>query len=162
MKQLLGLEIGGTKTSVWLGRREDDKMTLAAHELFPTPREPAECFRLMAEAGDRLLEKAGGGLTAVGISCGSPMDAEKGIVQSPPNLPLWRDIPIAQWAKEHWQVPAFLANDADACALAEWQYGAGRGTRNMVFFTCGTGFGAGLILDGRLYSGTIGINWCIF
>ena len=54
----------------------------------------------------------------------------------------------------HFSIPAILQNDANACALAEWKFGAGRGTRNMVFLTFGTGLGAGIILDGKLYSGT--------
>lgn len=158
MSRFLGLEIGGTKCSVWLGQREAGEMRLTGHRLFPTIAEPGACFRALAEAGDELLKEYPGGLAAVGISCGSPLDAARGVVQTPPNLPLWQDVPIAQWAKEHWGAPAFLQNDADACALAEWQYGAGRGTRNMIFLTFGTGMGAGLILDGRLYSGTQGMG----
>jgi len=158
MKQILGLEIGGTKCSVWLGRRDGDAMNLIGHEIFPTIADPVPCFAALAEAGDRLLAANPGELIAVGISCGSPLDAEAGIVQTPPNLPLWQDVPVAQWATERWGAPAFLQNDADACALAEWQYGAGQGTKNMIFLTFGTGMGAGLILDGRLYSGTLGMG----
>ena len=159
MKQYLGLEIGGTKTSVWLGTRgEEGNMVLLGQKIFPTPREPEACMALMKEAGDELTGSFPGELAAVGISCGSPLDADKGIIQTPPNLPLWQDVAIAGWAKDQWGVPAFLQNDADACALAEWQYGAGKGTRNMIFLTCGTGFGSGLILNGQLYSGTIGMG----
>ncbi len=158
MSMILGLEIGGTKCSVWLGRREAGAMRLLGHLIFPTIPEPKECFHALAQAGDALLREHPGNLAAVGISCGSPLDAVHGVVQTPPNLPLWKDVPIAQWAQERWGVPAFLQNDADACALAEWQYGAGRGTRNMIFLTFGTGMGAGLILDGRLYSGTLGMG----
>ena len=158
MSRFLGLEIGGTKCSVWLGQREAGEMRLTGHRLFPTIAEPEACFRALAEAGDELLREQPGGLAAVGISCGSPLDAVRGVVQTPPNLPLWQDVPIARWASQHWGAPAFLQNDADACALAEGQYGAGRGVRNMVFLTFGTGMGAGLILDGRLYSGTMGMG----
>ncbi len=158
MDQFLGLEIGGTKTSVWLGQREEAAMDLVGHRLFPTPAAPAECFELIRRAGNELLKEFGGKIEAVGITCGSPLDAEKGLIQTPPNLPLWQEIPITAWAEKEWGAPSFLQNDADACALAEWQYGAGRGTRNMVFLTCGTGFGAGLILNGKLYSGTIGMG----
>ena len=91
---------------------------------------------------------------AVGISCGGPLDSRRGIVQSPPNLPGWDDIPIVRLVEEATGIRAALQNDANACALAEWKYGAGRGTRNMVFLTFGTGMGAGLVLDGKLYAGT--------
>jgi glucokinase len=63
-------------------------------------------------------------------------------------------VPVTAELARALRSPAFLQNDANACALAEWRYGAGRGTRNMVFLTMGTGMGAGLVIDGRLYEGT--------
>ena len=73
---------------------------------------------------------------------------------SPPNLPGWDDVPIVTLLSEATGAPAYLQNDANACALAEWRFGAGKGTRNMIFLTFGTGLGAGLILNGALYEGT--------
>lgn len=93
---------------------------------------------------------------AIGISCGGPLDEENGIILSPPNLPGWDEVHITQMMAARFGVPAYLCNDANACALAEWKFGAGRGTRNMIFLTCGTGMGGGLILNGKLYSGTNG------
>ncbi len=93
---------------------------------------------------------------AIGISSGGPLDEKRGVIMSPPNLPGWDEIKIVDMIKERFGVPVKLMNDANACALAEWRFGAGRGTRNMVFLTFGTGLGAGLILDGKLYSGTNG------
>jgi glucokinase len=72
----------------------------------------------------------------------------------PPNLPDWDNVPIVDIVSEHFGVKAILHNDANACAVAEWRFGAGRGYNNLVFLTFGTGMGAGLILDGRLYTGT--------
>ena len=66
----------------------------------------------------------------------------------PPNLPKWIDVPIVEILSSRFNVPVFLQNDANACALAEWKLGAGKGAENMVFLTFGTRFGAGLILDG--------------
>ena len=82
------------------------------------------------------------------------MDSKRGIIQEPPNLLGWKDVHITDELTARTGLPAYLRNDANACALAEWRFGAGRGTRNMVFCTFGTGFGAGLILDGKLYAGT--------
>jgi glucokinase len=93
-------------------------------------------------------------LAAIGISCGGPLDSSKGLIQSPPNLPGWDNIPITQLFESQFNVPVFLQNDANACALAEFRFGAGRGTENMIFLTFGTGLGAGLILNGRIYTGT--------
>ena len=94
---------------------------------------------------------------AAGVSCGGPLESKRGLILSPPNLPGWDEVPIVEWLEKRLGVPAFLQNDANACALAEWKYGAGRETRNMIFLTFGTGLGAGLILDGRLYEGTNGM-----
>jgi glucokinase len=91
---------------------------------------------------------------AAGVSCGGPLDSRRGVILSPPNLPGWDEVPIVAMLHEATGLPVWLENDANAGALAEWRFGAGRGTRNMVFCTFGTGFGSGLILDGRLYSGT--------
>ena len=97
-----------------------------------------------------------GDAIAIGISCGGPLDSEKGVIMSPPNLPGWDDVPIVKILQEAFEIPTFLQNDADAGALAEWKFGAGMGTKNMVFLTFGTGMGAGLILNGALYSGACG------
>jgi glucokinase len=90
---------------------------------------------------------------ALGISCGGPLDSAKGLILSPPNLPGWDAIPVVSLLREKTGIPCFLENDANACALAEWRWGAGRGYRDLVFLTFGTGLGCGLILNGRLYRG---------
>ncbi len=91
---------------------------------------------------------------AVGISCGGPLDSKNGIIMSPPNLSGWDNVEIVKQIKEHYNVPVKLQNDANACAVAEWKFGAGIGFDNVIFLTFGTGMGAGLILDGKLYTGT--------
>ena len=91
---------------------------------------------------------------AIGISCGGPLDSARGLILSPPNLIGWDRVPIVNYLKDLYHVPVFLQNDANACALAEWRFGAGQGCQNVIFLTFGTGLGAGLILDGQLYCGT--------
>jgi glucokinase len=76
------------------------------------------------------------------------------LILSPPNLPEWKRVDVRTPLEREFKVPVGLQNDANACALAEWHWGAGRGCRNMIFLTFGTGMGSGLILDGRLYAGT--------
>ncbi len=93
---------------------------------------------------------------AIGIVCGNPMDAQRGLILSPPNLPGWDKVPVVDFFRERFKVPVRLMNDANAGALAEWRHGAGQGSHNLIFCTMGTGFGCGLILDGRLYEGTNG------
>ena len=93
-------------------------------------------------------------VVAFGISCGGPLDSRTGVVMSPPNLPGWDNIPIVKLLGDRFGIRTGIHNDANACALAEWKFGAGIGARNMAFLTFGTGLGAGLILDGKLYAGT--------
>lgn len=141
----LGLDIGGTKCAVVLGDREGNVLR---KERFDTTTVKETLENLFAIASR--ME----GYVAVGISCGGPLDSKRGIILSPPNLPGWDEIEIVRMAEDRLGVPAFLCNDANAGAIAEWRFGAGQGCRNMVFMTFGTGLGAGFILDGRLYAGT--------
>ncbi len=140
-----GIDIGGTKCAVITGSSE--KGILKKIKFATTNVD--ETLKNIFDA----VEELGVG-KAIGVSCGSPLDSKKGIIMSPPNLPGWDNVEIVKMLTEKFKVPAGLQNDANACALAEWKFGAGKGCRNMVFLTCGTGFGAGLILDGRLYGGT--------
>ncbi len=143
----IGVDIGGTKCAVVLG---DESGNIIQKIKFPTSD-----VNTTIEQIENAISKFSG-YNAVGISCGGPLNAEEGIIQSPPNLWGWDDIPIKKILEEKFDVPVFLQNDADACALAEWKFGAGQGCKNMVFLTFGTGLGAGLILNGQLYSGTCG------
>lgn len=146
--ELLGIDIGGTKCSVVRG---NEKGEIFEKEKFETVGVDETLEKIM-DAALRLK----GGSSAVGISCGGPLDSDRGIIMSPPNLPGWDRIEIVKMIKDKLNLPAYLCNDANACALAEWRFGAGRGSRNMIFLTFGTGLGAGLILDGRLYNGANG------
>ena len=147
---LLGFDIGGTKCGVVTG---DGKGILRAEKI-PTGRgrRPEEILAELSSLADRLL--GGERPEAIGVSCGGPLDSVRGVILSPPNLPGWDEVPVTAILENRFGAPAKLQNDANASALAEWRYGAGKGTRNMIFLTFGTGLGAGLILDGRLYAGT--------
>ncbi|MDX9724921.1 MAG: ROK family protein [Bacteroidales bacterium] len=150
----LGIDIGGTKCAVLAGT---DNMEILERISFPTETGlgPDHATGLLLEHAAGIVERFGAeNLEAIGISCGGPLDSRKGIVQSPPNLPGWDNIPVVKLFEDRFRVRAYLQNDANACALAEWKFGAGRGTRNMVFLTFGTGMGGGIIADGRLYTGT--------
>ena len=158
----LGIDIGGTKCAVILGKGE-----LAEHTQdfiidkikFPTEvkRGWQAILNEIIEKCDQLLQNNNvkyAELIGVGISCGGPLNSKKGTINCPPNLPDWDNVPIVKIISEHFGVRCVLHNDANACAVAEWRFGAGRGYNNVVFLTFGTGMGAGLVLDGRLYAGT--------
>jgi glucokinase len=153
-KYYLGIDIGGTKCAVTAAR---ENMEILDKIVFPTEthKGPGHAIDLLLKSAATITERFGlQGLQSIGISCGGPLDSKKGLVQSPPNLPGWDNIQIVQMFVDAFHVPAFLQNDANACALAEWKFGAGKGVNNMIFLTFGTGMGAGIIIDGRLYSGT--------
>ena len=151
-----GFDVGGTKCAVTLGKSEGGNIQILERREIPTPATWMEAMEAMFQRAEAMLEKFELKIDACGFSCGGPLDAVRGVVLSPPNLPSWDRVPVTDMARERLGVPAFLENDANACALAEWRWGAGRGTKNMAFLTFGTGLGAGLILDGRLFRGTNG------
>lgn len=156
MRPLLGgFDIGGTKCAAVLGRTSGDGGTveILAKRSYPTPGTPEEAIHRFCDAMEDLQATAGGELKAIGISCGGPLDSRRGLVLSPPNLPNWDRIDVVGPLRARFGVPVALQNDANACALAEWKWGAGRGASNVIFLTFGTGMGAGLILNGKLYAG---------
>lgn len=155
-KNLLGIDIGGTKCAISYGIDTDGILEIADKVRFDTTDVEATLSGIISRLGE-MCRKHGldpENTEGVGISCGGPLSSREGVIMSPPNLPGWDNVPIVKMVREATGMKAGLQNDANACALAEWKYGAGRGTRNMVFLTFGTGLGAGLILDGKLYSGT--------
>lgn len=151
----LGIDIGGTKCAVVVG---DGDFNIHRRIQFDTRTAERGWQKIVDEFFAHIdnlfsefpVEK----LSGIGISCGGPLDSRKGMIYSPPNLPGWDNVPIVKVFNEKYQVPVAIQNDANACALAEWLMGAGKGTKNMIFLTFGTGMGSGLILDGRLYTGT--------
>lgn len=151
--KLLGFDIGGTKCAVISADWDGNSIALLKKEKCATDLNitPIQMIDKLIRLADSILEEKP---DAIGISCGGPLDSQNGVIMSPPNLLGWSNIEIVKQIESHYGVPAKLQNDANACAVAEWKFGAGKDTNNMVFMTFGTGLGAGLILDGKLYSGT--------
>lgn len=158
MAKLIGVDIGGTKTAVSIGTTNGE---LCKKAQFPTLFPYMNTVDSINKAIEKLISEESDEdralIKAVGISCGGPLDSHRGVICSPPNLPGWDEVPIVDLISKGTGLPCFLENDANGCALAEWNWGAGRGTRNMIFLTFGTGLGAGLILNGQLYEGTSGM-----
>lgn len=158
----LGIDIGGTKCAAILGNNQAlpngrDGFILDK-EVFPTEtvRGLDHTLGRLYAAIDSLLSRnclAPEQIEGIGISCGGPLDHKTGTINSPPNLYGWNRVPIVDLMQNRYRIPACLQNDANACALAEWKFGAARGRSNVIFLTFGTGMGAGLILGGRLYCG---------
>ena len=149
----IGFDIGGTKCAVSLGRVDGDNIQILQRVEHPTKYTAKQTFDQFVTAVEQM--KADYEIAGAGISCGGPLDNQTGILTTS-NLPGWHNLNIIAYIKERFSLDAKLENDANACTFAEWKFGAGKGTKNMVFFTFGTGLGAGLILNGRLYAGTNG------
>src|SRR5215472_10185726 len=160
MKQKLwaGVDIGGTKTAVLVSAEPPNVLDRMEFATLPQNGADPALDQIKRSLHSMLakLGPAGSSPAGIGVSCGSPLDAKRGIIQAPPNLPTWIDIPIVRLLEAEFGCPVFLENDANAGALAECRFGAGKGAGNLVFLTMGTGFGAGIIIDGRIYSGTNG------
>ena len=155
MSWFIGVDIGGTKTAVVISSSLPD---VAGRIEFATEQErgPEPAIAAINTGIRDLLGKVGataGQIAGIGVSCGSPLNPFQGIIQSPPNLATWVDVPIVEILTREFACPVKLENDANAGAVAEHRFGAGRGYRHMVFLTMGTGLGAGIIADGRLYQG---------
>lgn len=152
----VGIDLGGTKINTALvdatGRilRQDYRETQAAEG-------PEAVIRRMAAAAREVMAEVGPArVCAVGVGAPGPIDTRTAMVEAPPNLPGWFHVPLGQRIAEALGLPTFLENDANAAALGEHAFGAGRGTCHMVYVTASTGIGGGFIIDGQLYRGATG------
>jgi glucokinase len=155
---VLALDIGGTKLAAGV---VDAAGGVHSFVVEPTQadRGPDDGVRRLFELGRRAAGESGvewSAVKAVGIGCGGPLDPERGVLIAPLHLGGWRDVPITALAEGAFDRPAVLDNDATAAAAGEHRYGAGKGTRNMVYLTVSTGVGGGVVVDGRLYRGATG------
>jgi glucokinase len=155
-KVYIGVDVGGTKTAVVVSSHPPD--TVGRIEFATLPEQgPERALRLIMESARSLMAEHGlEAIAGIGVSCGSPLDRVRGIVQAPPNLPTWVDVPIRKLLEEEFRAPCRLENDANAGAVAEHRFGAGVGAEHMIFLTLGTGLGAGIIAAGSLYLGANG------
>ena len=150
-----GIDIGGTKTAVVLSSHPPQVLSRTEFPTLPAegPGPAIDKIRSILREALAPHTVSTARLLGIGISCGSPLDPVAGVIQAPPNLSTWIDVPIVKILEMEFKCPVSLENDANAGALAEHQYGAGRGTRDMIFLTMGTGLGAGIIIGGRLHRG---------
>jgi glucokinase len=155
MTSLLGIDIGGTKSAILLG---DSSGQVLARREWPShaARGPEPMLADLLAHARALLAETGLRPQSAGVSIGGPLDAEKGIIYSPPNLPGWDALPLKDRLQVELGLPVNVEHDAAACALAETLWGAGQGRARVIYLTCGTGFGAGLVLEGRIYRGAGG------
>lgn len=157
MTAVLALDIGGTKLAAGVVTPDGAVHGMVVEPTRRTEGPPVIIPRLFelgrrAVAESEIVEP----LSAVGISCGGPLDAGAGVLTGPLHLPGWIDIPIVRMAEQEFGLPAALENDASLAALAEQRHGAARGARSMMYLTISTGIGGGAVFDGVLHRGAAG------
>ncbi len=151
----LGVEIGGTKLQLGVGR--GDGMPLEALErLDVNVRDGAAGIRRqIEEVGRQLIARHG--VRAIGIGFGGPVDAIAGRTIKSHQIEGWDNFPLVQWCRQTLALPAAISNDADAAGLAEARFGAGRGQGVVFYITVGSGIGGALVIDGKVYGGSSGV-----
>ncbi len=154
----LGIDLGGTKIlSVVAG--SGGKVLSRDHALTPAAQGPEAVIQAILKSAARVLKGAGvtrDKVMAAGIGAAGVSNPETGILYASPNLPGWKNVPLRDRVQQETGIDTFLTNDANAAALGEFRYGAGKGVRNLVYITISTGIGGGLIIDGKLYGGATG------
>ncbi len=157
-KVALAVDLGGTKIIAALISSKgemvdrDYSLTLAGEGL-------GSVIGRIFSAVDRLCRRSNmslSQLSAISIAAAGVIDMKKGIITKSPNLPGWIDIPLRDRIEDKYKVSTFLINDANAAALGEHRFGAGKGANNLVLLTLGTGIGGGIIINGDLYFGSSG------
>ena len=154
-KHVVGIDIGGTKLATVVA---DNTGHILEKVRKPTLSEkgPEYAIRLLFDMVREVVSQADleqKAISAIGVSCGGPLDTKTGIVYSPPNLPGWDALPLKAQLESEFLVPVTIENDANASALAEFRFGGGRGYSAVLYMTMSTGIGGGIVIDGQVYHG---------
>lgn len=152
---VLGVDIGGTKVAAGL---VDHDGKILAHGRTPmiASGTAEDALNAVTTAIDSMMSTSHGSVQSIGICAPGPLDPKTGVVLNPPNLPYWRNFPLAERVAAKYRVPVKVDNDANAAALAETRWGAARGFRYVFYATIGTGIGTGIVFDGAIYHGKTG------
>src|SRR5437762_6821397 len=157
---LLGVDVGGTTTAAGAVTREGE--VLVEQRVLTHRDGEGHALTTIIELVASVLghaERSGHAVAAIGVGVPGPVDATLGRVgEHVPHVPELAGHPLAAELAERFRRPAFVDKDVNALALGEWMFGAGRGARSLVVLAPGTGFGAGIVLDGRLVRGAAGFG----
>ena len=152
---VVGIDIGGTKLATVVA---DSTGHILSKVRKPTLAEkgPEYALQLLFEMVRETVASADlaqESVSAIGVSCGGPLDTKTGVVYSPPNLPGWDALPLKAQLESEFHIPVTIENDANASALAEYRFGGGRGYEAVLYITMSTGIGGGIVIDGQIYHG---------
>ncbi|HEY5524392.1 MAG TPA: ROK family protein [Clostridium sp.] len=153
-KYVIGIDLGGTKISTALSTLEGK---IINNVVVPTNAQEGEASVLNRMIGtiENVLVGANATINdvqAIGIGSPGPLDANKGVIITTPNLP-FKNYNVVQPIKDKFNIPVYLDNDANVAAIGEYMFGAGKGKENIVYFTVSTGVGGGAVLNGNIYRG---------
>ena len=154
-KGTLGVDIGGTKVAAGVVDREG-KILVQERKPMVANASPEAGLEAVTGVIDSMLSTSPVAIECIGICAPGPLDPRSGIVLNPPNVPCWRNFPLADRVSAKYSVPVKVDNDANAAALAETLWGAARGFRYVFYATVGTGIGSGIVFDGAIYHGKTG------
>ncbi|MBR5392158.1 MAG: ROK family protein [Prevotella sp.] len=144
----IGIDLGGTNMRVGL----TDGATLVNSVIEPCPSKEAEEV-VINQLKRQIAQLMSEDVTSIGVGVPSVVDCQQGIVYNVANIPSWKEVHLKEILEKEFGVPVAVNNDANCFALGVWKYGEGKGTRDMVGLTMGTGIGSGIIIDGKLYNG---------
>src|SRR6266852_215141 len=156
----IGVDVGGTKVAAGLVNSSGEithrmRVPMVAEEAVAGLAAVISAIDSVSAAA-KLEPNIQGSISGIGICAPGPLDPRTGVVINPPNLPGWRNFPLAAEISKAYRLPVRLDNDGNAAALAEALWGAGRGYRNVFCTTLGTGIGTGIVFDRRIYHGRTG------
>jgi len=155
-RYVLAIDIGGTKLAAGVISSDGSQLSRGRVPTEVAKGPDAAVSRLITLCRDVIAQAGAPQISVIGIGCGGPLDPRAGVLLTPPNLPGFENLPLVARVREALGVETYLDNDANAAALGEHRFGAGRGYQHLVYFTVSTGVGGGVILDGRLYQGSSG------
>ena len=153
---VIGVDVGGTKVAAGMVNAAGEILNHTRTRMVAQGDADAG-FAPVKSAIDSLFATVPKpAIRAIGVCAPGPLDPNTGVVINPPNLPCWRNFPLAADLSKIYSVPVTIDNDANAAALAEARWGAGRGYRNVFYASIGTGIGTGIVFDGHIYHGRTG------
>lgn len=145
--KLIGVDLGGTKVNVGLVEGH----TIISNKSLKIPQDSDSEWDVINVIIELIRTQLGGHkVEGIGVGVPSIVNREKGIIHEVQNIPSWTEVPLADILKKEFGIPVFIDNDANCFAYGEFKFGLGKGFKNLVGVTLGTGMGSGIITNGHL------------
>jgi glucokinase len=155
---VLAVDLGGTKIIIAIMSHQGEIIARQSYNTLADEGPQAVMNRIFSSIEEVLSQNnlSLSQLSAISIAAAGIIDIKNGVITEAPNLSGWHDIPLKSIVEEKFKLTTFLINDADAAALGEHRFGAGKGLSNLILLTLGTGVGGGIIINSGLYLGSSG------